>query len=204
MATVHPVSFSPFLLIATLCLALPATNAEAQEAADPPAAIVGDYEPGPAYPFGRLNPDAPPETAQFAFMLGEHDCVDRIFNQNDGSWKEVAKIWNGRSFLNGHAIRDDTWRSDGVYTSNIRKYDAEAGKWIVTFFSNGNAAPSVWEGGKEGDEIVVSRDGESPQGPFTARLMFHDVNDAGFEWKMDILAGGQVLPWWTSSCKRRR
>ncbi len=200
----HNALWKHVLAAIALCLMLSATEAAAQQDATAPAAIVGDYEPSPAYPFGRLNPDAPPETAQFAFMLGAYDCTDRIFNQQNGTWKEVTKIWNGRSFLNGHAIRDDTWRSDGVYTSNIRKYDAQAGKWIVTFFSNGNAAPSVWEGGKEGDEIVVSRDGESPQGPFTARLMFHDVTDASFEWKMDILAGSQVLPWRTSSCKRRR
>lgn len=187
-----------------LCLMLTATDAAAQQNATAPAAMVGEYEPSPAYPFGRLNPDAPPETAQFAFMLGAHDCVERIFNRQDGSWKDATKIWNGRSFLNGHAIRDDTWRSDGVYTSNIRKYDAQVGQWIVTFFSNGNAEPGVWKGGKQGDEISVSQDAESPQGPYTARLTFHDINDAGFEWKMDILAGGQVLPWWTSSCTKRR
>ncbi len=187
-----------------LCLMLTTTEAAAQQDATAPAAIVGDYEPSPAYPFGRLNPDAPPETAQFAFMLGAHDCTDRIFNQQNGTWKEVTKIWNGRSFLNGHAIRDDTWRSDGVYTSNIRKYDVQAGQWIVTFFSNGNAAPSVWEGGIEDGVMVVRRDGEGPQGPFTARLSFPEVSETGFEWKMDILAGGQVLPWRTSSCTKRR
>lgn len=187
---------------ALLCVAWPATNAAAQESAAPPA-TVGVYEPGPAYPFGRLNPDASPETAQFAFLLGAFDCEERMFNQQDGTWREATKIWNGRSFLNGYAIRDDTWRSDGVYTSNIRQYDADAGHWVVTYLSSNSAAPSVWEGGKEGDTMVVSRDGESPQGPYTARLMFHDVSADGFEWKMDLLAGSQVLPWWTSSCKRR-
>ena len=199
----HP-SWKPRLSALALCLMLPATEATAQPDMTASAPITGDYEPSPAYPFGRLNPNAPPETEQFAFMLGAFDCTDRIFNQQDGSWKEVTKIWNGRSFLNGHAIRDDTWRSDGVYTSNIRKYDAQAGKWIVTYFSDSGAAPSVWEGGMEDGIMTVRQDGESPQGPFTARLAFHDVSDAGFEWKMHILAGGQVLPWWTSSCKRRR
>jgi hypothetical protein len=192
------------LLAVLLNFVGPASNATAQGSPDTPAAIPNDYEPGPAYPFGRLNPDAPPETAQFAFLLGAFDCKERMFNQQDGTWKEATKIWNGRAFLNGYAIRDDTWRSDGVYTSNIRKYDADAGHWIVTYLSSNNATPSVWEGGKEGDTMVVRRDGEGPQGPYTARLMFHDVSADGFEWKMDILAGGQVLPWWTSSCKRRR
>ena len=197
-----------FLPALAVCLALTAPDAAAQQDASQQdtktTAITGDYEPSPAYPFGRLNPDAPPETQQFAFMLGAHDCIDRIFNQQDGTWKEVRKRWNGRSFLNGHAIRDDTWRSDSVYTSNIRKYDAEAGQWIVTFFSNGSAEPGVWKGGLEDGVLVVSQDGESPQGPYTARLSFPEVTDDGFEWKMDILAAGQVLPWWTSSCKRRR
>ncbi len=78
------------------------------------------------------------------------------------------------------------------------------GQWIVTYFSSSGTEPGVWKDGMEDGVLVVSQDGESPQGPFTARLSFPEVRDDGFEWKMDILAAGQVLPWWTSSCKRRR
>jgi hypothetical protein len=42
------------------------------------------YAPSPAYPFGRPHPDAPPKLEQFAFMVGEFDCVDEI-RQRDGT-----------------------------------------------------------------------------------------------------------------------
>lgn len=50
------------------------------------------YEPSAEHPFGRLNPEAPSETAQFAFMVGEFACDDEVL-QMDGSWKKTKAFW---------------------------------------------------------------------------------------------------------------
>ncbi len=92
-----------------------------------------DYEPSPVYPFGRLNPDAPPETAQFSFIVGEFDCVDEIINPQDGKWVTIAAIWNAKYFLNGQGIIDQYW-SPQFSTSNIRIFEGKEKKWKVTFF----------------------------------------------------------------------
>lgn len=151
------------------------------------------YAPSPAHPFGRPHPEAPPELAQFAFMIGEFDCVDRI-RQADGSYVTFPAIWNARYFLNGHGIQDEYW-SPAFATSNIRIYDPAAGRWKITFFRTPGYQSGVWEGGIEGDRLVFRQGGQT-SGP---GLTFHSLTDDGFEWN----SGGDT-PGWTSSCTRRR
>ena len=75
-----------------------------QTAAEPDVA----YAASPAYPYGRPHPEAPAELEQFAFMIGEFDCVDQI-RQQDGSVIRFRAIWNAHYFLNGFGIQDEYW-----------------------------------------------------------------------------------------------
>lgn len=179
-------------------------------AASPPKAPMDDvpdarYEPSPAFPFGRLNPEAPPETAQFAFMVGEFDCVDQILNPADGSWQTFKAIWNASYFLNGYGIQDKYWSAQ-VVTSNIRVFDRKKKKWVVTYFKKPDYASGVWEGEKEDDKLVMRQEIKSPDGKSTgaSRLTFYDISDEGFAWIAEAVFGDQARPSWKSSCKRRR
>ncbi|MCB1024854.1 MAG: hypothetical protein KDB79_10715, partial [Acidobacteria bacterium] len=162
-------------------------------------AIQTSYEPGPAYPFGRLNPDAPPETAQFSFMIGEFDCIDEIVNPQDGKWLKFPAIWNARYFLNGHGIIDQYW-SPQFSTSNIRIFDSKEHKWMVTFFRMPGYGSGVWSGIKEGDDLVM-RQGNNEKG---TRLTFSKISEKGFEWIGEGMTEGEPKPFWRSSCRRRR
>ena len=158
------------------------------------------YEPSPAYPYGRLNPEAPPETKQFAFMIGEFDCVDEIRNPQDGSWLKFPAIWNAKYFLNGHGIIDQYW-SPRFSTSNIRIFDAKKKKWVVTFFRMPSYnATEPWEGIMEGENLVM-RKGTDEQG---SRLTFKNINNDGFDWVGETMAKGKATPFWKSACRRRR
>ena len=94
---------SAVIVACTVTIASPHSGAT-QEVRDNTASEpdVG-YAPSPAFPFGRMHPDAPSELAQFAFMVGEFDCIDEI-RQQDGSWIRFRAIWNARYFLNGFGI----------------------------------------------------------------------------------------------------
>ena len=150
------------------------------------------YAPRPAYPFGRPHPDAPAELDQFAFMVGEFDCVDEL-RQRDGSRLRFSAIWNAHYFLNGFGIQDEYW-TPTFYTSNIRIYDPDSGQWQVTFFRMPGYQSGVWQGNKEGDTMVM-RNGGRTTGP---GLTFYNISADGFDWH----SGGND-PGWTSSCKRR-
>lgn len=157
------------------------------------------FEANSAFPFGRLNPDAPSETAQFDFMIGEFDCVDEIINPQDGKWIKFPAIWNAKYFLNGHGIQDQYW-SPQFSTSNIRIFDAKEKKWKVTFFRLPNYNSGVWTGIKEGKDLVM-RQGDEKKG---TRLTFSSITKESFEWIGESMTDGKASAFWKSSCKRRR
>ncbi len=158
-----------------------------------------DHEPSPAFPYGRLNPKAPPETKQFSFMIGEFDCVDQIINPQTGKWVKFPAIWNAKYFLNGHGIQDQYW-SPRFSTSNIRVFDTKEKKWKITFFQMPGYNSGVWSGMKEGENLVM-RQGNDEQG---SRLTFSGITKDGFEWVGESMRKGKANTFWKSSCKRRR
>ncbi len=170
------------------------------------SAPTADFEPTPAYPFGRPNPNAPAEIAQFEFMIGECDCVDEIRNP-DGSWRRTAAVWNAKYFLNGHAIQDLYW-SDSFATSNIRIFDPDRGRWFVNFFSmpSPNVSPRQWVGKqeREGDDTRMVMWAGSADGKNGSRLTFFDIRDEGFRWKSEVLVEGVATVGWKSDCRRRK
>lgn len=165
------------------------------------AASIGAGAAGQQHPegFGEMAADAAPQTAQFAFLIGYHDCDERILSR-DGKWYAGRKNWDGRYILGGHAIQDggdSPWR--GFSATNIRVFDPDAGHWKVTWFGTPVYRTGLWEGGAEGDTMVVR---ESGDGGDTV-LTFYDIRDDGFSWKAETVAadGGRTLVW-EISCRR--
>lgn len=158
-------------------------------------------EPSPSHPYGKLNADAPSETAQFSFMIGEFDCDDKIINPQDGKWKERKIVWNSKYFLNGSGIQDSLW-SDPTVASGTRIFDKTKGKWIVNYFqSSPSYFAGVWEGKKEGDKMIM----RAPRGENESRLTFHNIKKDGFDWIGEtVTKNSKANPFWIISCKRRR
>jgi hypothetical protein len=193
-------SLPAFLLLAG---AMAAGAVVATDAADQHSLFVG-YDPSPAYPQGRMNPAAPPETKQFDFMVGEFDCVDEI-KQGDGAWKTEKAIWNGAYFLNGMGIQDQYW-SETFATSNLRIFDKKNSKWMVTFFKMPGYSSGVWSGVKEGDNMVMRKERPTADGKGTAlsRLTFYEISPDGYKWVAENVQDATVNASWKSVCKRRR
>ena len=159
-----------------------------------------ENEPSPAHPHGKLNPKAPPETAQFSFMIGEFDCKDKIQGA-DGKWTESDVVWNSTYFLNGSGIQDRFW-SKQVVATGTRIFNKAKGKWIVNYFqTNPTYFAGVWEGKKEGSKMIM----RAPRGENESRLTFHNITKDGFDWIGETaLKDGSAKPFWIISCKRRR
>lgn len=164
------------------------------------------YDPSPAHPFGRPHPNAPPELQQFAFMLGEFDCVDSL-RRPDGSWHQTAAIWNAHYFLNGHGIQDVYW-NDTFATSNIRLFDVSRGKWFVNFFKMpaNSVGTGVWVGAQEegqGGRSMVMWSGSEDRAN-GSRLTFFNIGNEGFEWVSESVRNGVATASWRSKCTRRK
>lgn len=164
-----------------------------------PPSISTNYEASPAFPFGRLNPNAPPETKQFDFIIGEFDCNDRIFNPQDGKWYDMKVMRRAAYILNGHAIQDQNWLPI-FNTSNMRMFDTKEKKWKVTYFKMPTYQTGIWTGEKTGDEIVLKQ-GTDEKG---SRLTFFDIKADEYSWKAESLTDGKAKLTWQFTCKRRR
>ncbi|NNE67561.1 MAG: hypothetical protein HKN33_13435 [Pyrinomonadaceae bacterium] len=187
------------IMLQTIGLALLAFFLAAQGIAQQPLkGWKGDYEPNASYPFGRMNPSAPPETKQFAFMIGAFDCTDEILNRKTGKWTKMPAIWNARYFLNGYGIQDQYW-SPAFSTSNIRIFDAKDKKWKVTFFRMPGYSPSTAVSGEmEGKKLVMRTGTKTNGGSYT----FYNISDKGFDWVGESIKDGKASKYWTSTCKR--
>lgn len=187
----------PLVCVLQLCTV---DRIAAQGAADP---TFGLYEPNPVHPYGRPHPDAPEELRQFAFMVGEFDCTDRL-RQRDGTWNEFAAVWNAKYFLNGWGIQDQYW-SPTFSTSNLRIYDPQISKWRVTYFRMPRYGSGEWQGAQEEGRLIMRQYRTGTAGEaIESRLTFYDITDDGFEWMAQSVVDGEASdPGWKSSCRRR-
>ncbi|MDH3494243.1 MAG: hypothetical protein OEM82_11885 [Acidobacteriota bacterium] len=157
-----------------------------------------DYEANAAYPFGRLNPEAPPETKQFSFIVGVFDCKDRILNPADGKWYDMTAVRRAEYVLNGHAIQDKNY-TNILTSTNIRIFDPVNKHWVVSYFK----APfgvGVWKGAFSDSRVELTQ-GDEKNG---SRLSFFDYSEEGYNWKGESVKEGKASPFWEFRCTRRK
>lgn len=147
-------------------------------AAKPPA---GDY--------GKLNPDAPPETAQFAFIIGKWDCKTRFMNPQ-GEHGEGRATWTGYYILDGWAIQDD-WvpaapGGKALQGTNIRSFNPKTEKWDNRWLPAGSLQWVYYESEQVGETMVMTGgEGRDSRGEYVDRNTFYEITANGWRWRKD-------------------
>lgn len=148
---------------------------------------------------GQLNPDAPPETAQFGRLAGIWD-VDMAIRRDDGSWPKpgegLAAEWRFRYILDGWAVQDD-WIAPPQLGTNIRIFDPASGIWRIAWISNTQKTLSTLDAvaqGEHAERMVLT--GEHPSG-HTQRVTFFDIGRDHFEWTLELQGLGEDPDAWT-------
>lgn len=162
-----------------------------------------DYDPNSDHPFGRVNPNAPDELQQFAFMIGEFDCEDELLLNRE--WRKMKAIWHANYTLNGYAIQDH-YRNEIYAGTSIRLYRPTQELWRVSFYGMAGGHTGVWHGSRDGDSIVLTSEQQAPDGsPVTSRLSFSNIREDGFDWLGErITADGEATANWKIWAHRRR
>lgn len=145
-----------------------------------------DYEPTKEHPFGRLNPDAPKELADYKSLIGNCDCKSVVRVDRDNWADTVDMKWAYRYIMNGLAVQDQTLRADGSHSGSIRQFNTDSSSWYVHFYSSGTSVPSLptWSGGMEGNNIVLYNEQAAPNGmEGLYRITFSDISSNGFNWE---------------------
>lgn len=144
----------------------------------------------PVAGFGSLSPDAPPETAQFAFLVGEWSCKKQQMSPDGSLHDGPDATWTGYYILGGWAIEDD-WVSTGpegkpFYGTNIRSFNPETGKWDNRWLASGSLQWKYFEAVEVGDTMVMTGEGVDGQGRrFVDRNVFYEIGDNSWKWRKD-------------------
>lgn len=112
--------------------------------------------------FGKLNPKAPAELSQFAFLIGNWNFEAKV-NMADGQWSRFKGTWRGRYILDGYAISDEYRMTDLsgkliVLGLNLRTYDASKQTWNIKWL---NALTGTWMNLAPSELGGVRSDGQS-------------------------------------------
>jgi hypothetical protein len=143
-------------------------------------------------PDDQPNPDAPPQLARFAFLIGTWRCEARV-KLPTGDWQRFDATWRGRYILDGHAIADEYRMTDAsgtliVLGMNFRVYDRARQTWNLKWL---HALAGTWLdlgpsdlGGVTIDEQSVSYVFKEPMADHTfTRAIYTNISDTHFTWR---------------------
>jgi hypothetical protein len=142
--------------------------------------------------FGKLSPNAPPELATFAFLIGSWQGNARIQSPT-GEWQRFDAQWLGRFILDGHAIADEyrmtTLSGDLIVLGmNVRTFETTTHTWQIKWL---NALTGAWTdlvspalGGVkvDGSSITYAFKEPSAAHPYT-RATYTSHSPTRFTWK---------------------
>jgi hypothetical protein len=101
----------------------------------------------PRCDYGSPHPDAPPELAQFAFLIGDFDITSHIMTPTGWSPPRPGPHarWNGWYSMGGMMITDEWFdpdpglQPDAPRGVNVRMYDAASEEWKMMWVSTTGA-----------------------------------------------------------------
>tara|TARA_R110002073_G_scaffold72537_1_gene177642 strand:- start:672921 stop:673460 length:540 start_codon:yes stop_codon:yes gene_type:complete len=167
------------------------------------------YEASNAYPYGRINPKAPKEVADYAPLIGICDCTSQSRNADQTWAKPVKMTWKFKYIMNGMAVQDETLKEDGKHSGSIRQYSKDSAQWNVHYYASATVPTRLptWTGNKKEDDIVLYRAQKAPNGlDGFFRLTFFEISTNGFNWVGEWVDKTEkiVFPTWKIQCVKRK
>lgn len=166
------------------------------------------FEPSNEYPFGRLNPAAPEEVADFDPLIGISECASERRN-NDGTWNESATlIWKWKYVMNGMGVQDETLQEGRFSAGSIRQFNPDSSAWYVHYYSSNAPVPVLpsWKGGKTDETtITLYREQTAPNGmDGFYKISFLNMTESSFDWLGEWVSPDEsfIYPTWKISCRK--
>lgn len=166
------------------------------------------YAPSPLHPFGLPNPGAPREIKDYSEMIGVCDCRSTARNA-DGNWGDSQEMtWTFKYIMDGKAVQDETFKSDGTHSGSIRQYNQDSARWYVHYYTSAVAPPTLAASGgnRDGSEIILYNRQKAPNGTDGYyKIRFYDISQTGFHWKgmWASLDESFVYETWKITCIKR-
>lgn len=139
--------------------------------------------------YGTLNPAAPPQTAQFGFLVGQWDA--QVWRRSaSGIWDQETRraYWEGHYILDGYAIADYWYdhrlddRPDTHRGVNVRFFNTSTGVWDVTWQHTEDPLLIIHGEQRDGAMHLWT---EQPDGSL-ARIVFSNIQPDSWDWLMEV------------------
>ncbi len=167
-----------------------------------------DYEPNDKNPYGKLNPEAPAQTGDYAPLIGTCRCKS-VARVDQNTWADTVMMnWTFKYIMNGLAVQDMTLKEDGAHSGSIRQYNADSARWYVHYYASSTPTPvlSAWGGNKvENGNIVLYREQKAPNGmDGYYKITFSDITAKGFNWAGEWVNQAETFsyPTWRIYCRK--
>jgi len=144
--------------------------------------------------YGKLNPKAPPELSQFAFIIGKWRCDARVKGE-DGRWQPYQATWVGRYILDGYVIADEYRMTNPtgeliVHGMNFRCYSAERKTWVMRWLSATGAfwlelGPEKLGGVRVTPDTITFNIIDSFAPDALTRVTFSNIAESRFTWSSE-------------------
>lgn len=173
--------------------ALATSGAAAAQANESTQTYGNDHGPTAEHPYGRQHPDAPPETDQYAFMLGVFQCELEYREFRNGEWVPNQKgraTWRASWVLDGYAILDEFTDEWGSRALNLRIFDSEAGHWKIHWAAMEVPAGDILDARRVDGRMVMEAERKTPGGyEYLQRVAFEPQGPDRYRWTSEIIYG---------------
>ncbi|QLC22162.1 hypothetical protein HFP51_08220 [Parasphingopyxis sp. CP4] len=161
-------------IFAATLIACGINSAASAQSASPP--II--YQPDQDSPIGARNPEAPEQTQELSFLIGDWD-VALIIHPLEGEDISYAARWHNSWIVNGYAVMQE-WRGPYATGVELRSFNPETGRWeghnYYTFRKTWTESSGEFV---DGEFIIETRD-VGPNGPFIGRERYFEIQPDSF------------------------
>ena len=141
------------------------------------------YQPNPDSPISERNAQAPEETAQFDFLIGDWD-VDITWFPPQGEPNSYKAKWHNHWINDGFDVMQE-WRGPYITGTEFRHYDTKLGHWVgKNLYVGANWVNTTAR--MDGENMVVTIEASNPRdGEFLNRETYFDISENQWRMKSD-------------------
>lgn len=141
------------------------------------------YQPDPDSPIGERNPKAPPETAQFDFVIGDWD-IDITYTPAGGKPFSYKAKWHNHWVVDGHVVMQE-WRGPYSTGAEFRFFDPQKKRWIGQNVYTGAKWQETSAEFVDGKMYIYSSQSDA-DGDFLARETYYEIGPDSFKLKAEV------------------
>lgn len=163
-------------LILSFALAASAMTPSGVAQAQPAPPII--YQPDPDSPIGERNPDAPDQSQQLDFLVGDWD-VAVILHPPQGNDISYQARWHNSWIVDGHVVMQE-WRGPFATGAELRSFNLGTGQWEGRNYYTHSKTWTASTGDFADGEFIVETRHSGPPGAFISRERYFDIQPNSF------------------------